>query len=161
MNDLKRLGSNELLRLHAKIGEELRERSIMRSSNNPTADLAEYLFCQAFGWTQAANSRRSADASCSEGMLYQIKGRRVTPQNPSRQLSALRGLNEGGFHYLAGVLFAPDYSVRRGALIPHALVLKHSTYVERTNSWRFLLRDVVWGWPKVRDVTDKLRTVAL
>lgn len=159
--DWKNMTSASLLELHGEIGEELRRRGILRSSNNPTADLAEYLFCKAFGWKQAPNSQRAADAACAEGLLYQIKGRRVTAQNPSRQLSALRGLKDGGFHHLAGVLFAPDYSVTRAALIPHALVLQNSTFVERTNSWRFLLRDAVWGWPEVRDVTDKLRAVTL
>ena len=161
MSAWKALSSAELLSLHAKIAEELRERGILRSSNNPTSDLAEHLFCRAFGWTQAGKSKRSADATCQEGKLYQIKGRRVTPQNNSRELSALRDLPTGGFHYLAGVLFAPDYSVTRAAIIPHDLVLKNSTYGKHANAWRFLLRDAAWSWPGVEDVTHKLRAVAL
>jgi hypothetical protein len=31
----------------------VRTRGILRSSNNPTADLAEYLFCRAFNWKTA------------------------------------------------------------------------------------------------------------
>jgi hypothetical protein len=147
--------------LHALIADELRERGILRSSNNPTADLAEYLFCRAFGWTQAGNFHPSADATCSEGRLYQIKARRITPQNASRQLSALRGLSAGGFDFLAGVLFSPNYKVARAAIIPHDLVLKNSTYVKHTNSWRFLLRDAAWGWPGVRCVTKELQAVIL
>jgi hypothetical protein len=50
----------ELLALHAAVSEELRERNVLRSANNPTGDLAEYLFCKAFGWAQEAiRSRRS------------------------------------------------------------------------------------------------------
>ena len=161
MSDWKALSSAELFALHARISEELRERGILRSSNNPTADLAEHLFCRAFGWTQAGNSHPSADATDADGKLYQIKGRRPTPQNSSRQLSALRGLSAGGFDYLAGVLFASDYTVERAVLIPHTLVLENSTYVKHTNSWRFLLRDSAWGWPGVRDVSDQLRAVTL
>lgn len=161
MTSWKSLAAAELLKLHADIADELRERGILRSSNNPTADVAELLFCRAFGWTQAAKSFPSADATCPQGKLYQIKGRRITSLNGSRELGALRKLSDGGFHYLAAVLFAPDYSVTRAAIIPHALVLKNSVYVMHTNAWKFMLRDASWTWPGVRDVTEQLRAVKL
>lgn len=161
MIDWKAPSSTELLKLHADIAEELRARGILRSANNPTADVAELLFCRAFGWAQAAPSHPSADATCSEGKLYQIKGRRLGSLRGSRQLGALRKLSDGGFDYLAAVLFHPDYSVARAAIIPHELVLKNSTYVRHTNAWRFMLHDASWTWPSVRDVTEELRAVKL
>jgi hypothetical protein len=161
MQSLGDLTSMDLLRLHAGISEELRQRGIVRSSNNPVGDLAEYLFCRAFGWTQAANSNRSADAACAKGTIYQIKGRRNTRHNESRELGALRALPDGGFDFLAGVIFAADYSILRAAIIPHGLVLANSAYVDRTNAWKFILRDAVWGWPGVSDVTSELRAVSL
>ena len=54
--DLKPLTISELLQAHSGILEELRGRGILRSANNPTGDYAEWLFCRAFGWEQAANS---------------------------------------------------------------------------------------------------------
>jgi hypothetical protein len=100
MEPLKHLSPSELLKLHAQVSEELRARGVVRSSNNPTGDLAEYLFCRAFGWKQASNSHPNADATGPDGTtLYQIKGRRWTPHNKSRQLGALRGLPDGGFHF--------------------------------------------------------------
>lgn len=160
MPNLDAMSPPELLRLHAAISEELRQRGVVRSANNPVGDLAEYLFCRAFGWTQANNSARSADATCADGQLYQIKARRSTSHNGSRQLGALRGLPDGGFDYLAGVIFADDYTVMRAAIIPHATVLANATYHEWTKSWRFMLRDTVWEWPDVQDVTAELRAVA-
>ena len=157
--DLSALSPPELLNLHAGISEELRQRGIVRSSNNPVGDLAEYLFCRAFGWTQATNSAKSADAACSEGKLYQVKGRRTTRHNGSRQLGALRGLADGGFDFLAGVIFAEDYTVARAAIVPHATVLANASYVELTNSWKFIMRDAVWEWPETLDVTTELRAV--
>jgi hypothetical protein len=160
MADLRNLTPSELLKLHAQVGEELRERGIVRSSNNPTGDLAEYLFCRAFGWKQAGNSHPNADATGPDGTtLYQIKGRRWTPHNKSRQLGALRGLPDGGFHFLAAVLFAPDYTVDRAAIVPHTTVHTNSVFVGHTNSWKFMLRDAVWTWPDVQDVTAQLRAV--
>jgi len=157
---LRGLAPRELLRLHAQVSEQLRERAIVRSSNNPAGDFAEYLFCRAFGWSPARNSNKSSDALCSDGKLYQIKSRRPTRHNPSRQLSAIRELDKGGFDFLAGVIFAEDYTVARAAIIPHNMVLANSAFVERTNSWRFVLRDSVWDWPSVVDVTEKLSAVS-
>ena len=103
----------------------------------------EYLFCRAFGWKQSGNSHPNADTTGADGKtLYQIKGRRWTPHNKSRQLGALRGLPDGGFHFLAAVLLKPDYSVDRAAIVPRALVLANAKHVEWTNSWKFMLRDI-------------------
>jgi hypothetical protein len=159
MIEFTALSPADLLRLHAGISEELRQRGIVRSSNNPVGDLAEYLFCRAFGWTQATNSAKSADAACSQGRHYQVKGRRTTRHNGSRQLGALRGLADGGFDFLAGVIFAEDYTVARAAIVPHAMVLANASYVEATNSWKFIMRDTVWDWPETVDVTAELRAV--
>lgn len=150
---IKALSVTELLVLHARIGEELRNRGVVRSANHPTGDLAEYLFCRAFGWQQAPNSERGYDAIGSDGTRYQIKGRRIHRRNRSRQLSAIRDINGGHFDMLAGVLFDDDFNVVKAALIPIAFVIERSTYIAHTNSNKFMLRDDVWSAPGVRDVT--------
>lgn len=147
----------ELLVLHAQIGEEMRGRGVVRSANNPTGDFAEYLFCRAFGWQQAPNSERGVDATGQDGTRYQIKGRRIHRRNKSRQLSAIRDIEGGHFDVLAGVLFDHDFKVTRAALIPAPLVAARSSYVARTNSNRFMLRDDIWSAPGVRDVTAEIK----
>jgi len=149
----------ELLLLHTRIGDELRRRGVTRSANNPTGDLSEYLFCKAFGWKQAGNSHANIDAVAEDGTRYQVKGRRITQFNNSRQLSAIRDLKGGHFDFIAGVLFNEDYTVMRAALIPHSVALERAKFVERTNSHRFLLRDDVWNAPGVQDVTAALKAV--
>lgn len=72
---LSALSPAALLALHAQVAEELRARGITRSANGPTGDLAEYLFCKAFGWTQSSNSEANIDAIRPDGTRYQIKGR--------------------------------------------------------------------------------------
>jgi hypothetical protein len=157
--DLTSLTPPQLLVLHSEVADELRKRGITRSSNNPTGDLAEYLFCKAFDWKQAGNSQANVDAIGSGGTRFQIKGRRSTRFNKSRQLSAIRDMAGSHFDFLAGVLFNEDFTVMRAALIPHAVALARATFVERTNSHRFLLRDDIWNAPGVRDVTSELRAV--
>ena len=160
MIDISHLSPSELLALHAQVSSELRARGLTRSANTPTGDLAEYLFCKAFGWQQADNSHSNIDAIGLDGTRYQIKGRRLT-SNKSRQLSAIRNIDGAHFDFLAGVLFSEDYSVLRAAIIPHAVALSRSTFVIHTNSHRFLLRDDVWLAPGVRDVTAELRGVMM
>jgi hypothetical protein len=117
----------ELLALYARVSDELRERMLTRSSNNPTGDLSECMFYIAFGWNRTGNSSAHVDAVDSEGNRYQIKGRRITRQNKSRQLSAIRDLGACHFDFLAGVLFAEDYSVTRAAIIPRSLIVERSS----------------------------------
>ena len=158
--DLATLSPLELLRLHSSIGDQLRERGLTRSSNNPVGDLAETLFCEAFDWTMADLSMPAADAVGNDGTKYQIKARRLTKANSSRQLSAIRNLDQGGFDILAGVLFSEDYSIFRAALIPICVVRSEARIASHTNSHRFLLRDSVWEIEAVTDVTEQLKNVA-
>lgn len=156
MIDLDEFSVSELLALYAHIGENLRSRDIVRSANNPTGDLAEYLFCTAFGWEQAPNSERGFDATGEDGTRYQIKGRRVHRRNKSRQLSAIRNLSSRPFDVLAGVIFDDDFRITRAALVPFDVVENRVTYVAHTNSSKFMLRDEVWEDDGVEDVTDQL-----
>jgi hypothetical protein len=159
--DTEQLSTLELLKLHAAISEQLRERKIMRSANNPTGDLAEHLFCAAFSWQQAPNSSANVDAIDNSGLRYQIKGRRITRHNQSRQLGGIRNFAGRHFDYLAAVLFDGDYAVLRAALVPYAVVEQRARFTAHTNSHRFLLRDDVWAVDGVRDVTQELRNVTI
>jgi len=146
----------ELLRLLVGIGEQLRTRGITRGENVPTGDLAEFLFCRAYGWEQAGNSEKAFDATDSEGKRYQIKGRRIHKRTSSRQLSAIRDLE--GFDILAAVLFDHYYDVSKAVLIPNEVVRRRAKHVAHDNKWNFLLTDDVWREAGVRDVTVILRT---
>lgn len=159
--DIAHLSPVELLTLHARVAEELRNRGITRSSNNPTGDLAEYLFCKAFGWAQSGNSSANIDAVAQDGTRYQIKGRRMTSHNKSRQMSAIRDFGGRHFDFLAGVIFTEEYGVFRAAIIPYAVVEQRAKFVQHTNSHKFILHDDVWDAPDVRDATAELRAVAL
>lgn len=143
----------ELLALHVAALKELRARRVLRTENNPTGDLAEYLFCAAYGWEHEPG--KALDATDADGKRYQIKGRRLARRHPSRQLSAIRDLD--GFDILAAVLFDENYRVVRAALIPVGVVRDHSKYAKHTNSHTFFLQDQVWDAPDVIDATDCLR----
>lgn len=157
--DLSEARPAELFSLYASILNELRRRRIIRSTNNPAADYAEHLVSKALGLKVAGKSNAGYDAVGSNGNRYQIKSRRITRHNRSRQLSFMRGLEEGRrpFDYLAGVLLEEDFSVLRACVIPLEVVKQNSTHVAHVNGWRFVLHDKVWSLRGVRDITDSLK----
>lgn len=157
MINLKSLSVPELLLLHAGVLDELRARQVVRSSNGPAGDYAELLFSRAFGWGLVNNSSAGFDATDAEGTRYQIKCRRLTAHNGSRQLSAIRRLTTRPFDVLAALLLDEQFRVKRGALIPIEVVEKEARFTEHTNSSRFMLRDAVWRLEGVRDVTAELK----
>ena len=161
MTNIAKLPTSDLLALYANIINELRSRGFTRSENSPVGDLAEYLFCKAFNWERAGNSKANLDAVDSQGKRYQIKARRLTHRNTSRQLSAIRDLHGNHFDMLAGVLFKEDFGILRAALVPRAIVVDRARFQQLTNSYRFFLRNDVWDMQGVRDVTEELRAVDL
>ena len=160
MNELTSKSILELLALHVDALEELRRRGVLRSANNPVGDLAEYLFCVAFGWKQAANSERGFDATDKDGIRYQIKARRAHRHGSylqSRHLSAIRSLDT--FDMLAVALFDDYYRIKQAALIPASVVRERSKYQRHTNSRIFMATDDVWDIPGVVDVSERLKRV--
>jgi hypothetical protein len=143
--------------MYGDVMKELRARGLVRSSNGPGADYAEGLIAKAFKLELNVASTAGHDGVDSRGLRFEVKCRRLTGHNKSRQLSAIRGLEKKHFDYLAGVLFGHDFSVLRAALIPYRVVKEQANFVERTNSWRFLLRDSVWKLAGVKDITEKVR----
>jgi hypothetical protein len=103
---LQQLPVSELLHLYAQIVEELRNRGVTRSSNNPVADYAEHLCAKALSLVRAPNSAKGFDATDGGGARYQIKGRRITKHSASRQVGVLRELNDGPFDYRSSPFFA-------------------------------------------------------
>lgn len=159
-DDLKSLPAGTLLRLSALVIEELRRRELVRSSNNPVADFAELLAARALSLTLVGKSSAGHDAVDASGARYQVKGRRITAHNPSRQLSFIRGLPEKPFDFIVGILFDADFSVKRACVIPFDVVQRRAVFVPKVNGHRFLLRDDVWTENTVRDLTSEIADAA-
>lgn len=157
------LPTPELLAHYGTILTVLRERGITRTEDSPVGGYAEHLAARAFGLTLTTNSAIGYDGVDAVGVRYQVKGRRMTKWNASRQMSAIRGLGEGlpdPFDWLVGILFAADMSVMRAALVPLEVVRAQATFQPHVNGSRFHLRDAMWSLPRVRDVTDEIKAAA-
>lgn len=157
--DLVGLSPRELLALYPDILDELRSRGLIRSKNNPVADYAEYLAAKAFDLNLANKSNTGFDGIGPDGLRYEVKARRITADNPSRMLSAIRGLDKHHFDVLLGIVFERDFGVQRACTIPVAVVEELATYRKHTNAWVVHLRDKIWERDDVRDVTIQIKQV--
>ena len=148
-----------LLRVYDTVLRELRDTGVLRSNNNPVGDFAEFLVAETFNWTLTTKSTKGHDARDDQGNRYEIKARRLASENGSRQLSAIRDIDGKHFDYVAGILFASDFSVFRAALIPWSIVFEKSVYVGSTNSSKLILNEIIWEMEGVSDITEQLQSV--
>ena len=130
---LPTMSDAELLALWSSIMSELLSRGVLRSSNNPTGDYAEYLVASKLELTLQPNSTSGYDAVASDGTRFQIKGRRLTSSNASRQLGVLRNLDQDGFDFLVVVVFGPNFEVQEMWQFPIVLVREHATFRKHVN----------------------------
>ena len=161
MIDLASPSNRELLKIYTELMTELRSRRIVRTSNGPGADVAEGLVAKALSLTLNSSSTAGYDGIDPDGRRIEVKCRRLTRHNSSRQLSAIRNLESAHFDFLAGVLFNEDFSVMKAALIPFSVVKDHAVFVKHTNGWKFVLRDGIWTLPEVEDITGRLKAVEI
>jgi len=154
---LSRLSPHRLLVLYADVMRELRRRRVVRSSNNPVADLAERVGAAAFQLRLQGKATAGYDGKTRAGVRYQIKARRVTPENGSKQLSAIRGLGERKFDYLLAIFFDERFEVQEAYRIRPRVVSKHARWSDHVHAHLLVVRDAVVRESGVQDVTARVQ----
>ncbi len=134
-NYLSDMNNQQLLILYSNVMEELRNRDIIRSGNNPVADYAEKVAVEKLKLNRAGKEAKGFDASDNLGNYYQIKGRRITKYNNSRQLGVIRNLDDKLFNYLIAVFFYEDFTVKEIWKIPHSFIKANSTFSSLQNGY--------------------------
>lgn len=132
--DLAELDDQAVIRLWGNAMRELRRRDLIRSSNNPVADLAERAAADHLKLTLQPKSNRGYDAVDEAGQRYEIKSRRVTAANRSRQLGQLRNLEQRPFDYLVAVIYDEEVQLTELWKVPVDHVLACSTYRQHVNA---------------------------
>lgn len=158
ITDFSQLTIIELLATHSAVLEELQRRNVIRSKNNPTGDYAEWLVSTKLGLRLETNSAKGFDATDSQGLRIQIKGRRVTPKNKSTQLGVIRNLVARDFDFLVAVVFDANWHVKLAAKIPYETVHLLSTFRPHVNGHTMHLRPTVFDNPNVENISRELRT---
>jgi len=154
--DLSEKTPIELLQMFAAVIDELKNRGLVRTLNNPVADYTEWLVSSKLQLSLYGNSQSGCDAAGCNGIRYQIKGRRVLPGTKSVQLSALRNLKNKPFDFLVAVIFERDFTVRHALKIPYEVVLEKSIYQAHTNSHLFHVQPSLLTDARIEDIAVKL-----
>ncbi len=147
--NLKNLEIKELLSLHASVISELHDRNVVRTQNNPLGDYTEWLVSKALNLELQSNSKIGYDGISETGVRVQIKGRRITPKNKSRQLSAIRKYEYNHFDLLAAVLFNESFEVIEAYLIPHEVVGEYAIHRSHVNARILILKGPILTDPRV------------
>lgn len=152
--NLKRMTEKELLQLQASVTSELRHRGVVRTQNNPLGDYTEWLVANALGLELAANSKAGYDGISKDGVRIQIKGRRVTQRNRSRQLSPIRKYNEKDFDELAAIIYNENFDIVEAILIPHEVVGEYAAYSRHVNAHILHIRGAILDDARVTSIKD-------
>lgn len=147
--NLKNLEIKELLSLHASVIAELHDRNVVRTQNNPLGDYTEWLVSKALNLELQSNSKIGYDGISETGVRVQIKGRRITSKNKSRQLSAIRKYEYKDFDLLAAVLFNESFEVMEAYLIPHEVVGEYAVHRNHVNARILILKGPILTDPRV------------
>ncbi len=147
-----------LMQQYSTVMRELRDVGIVRSSNNPVADIGEHVACEVMGLKRAPKNARGYDAIGEDGKRYEVKSRRHTLENPTSQMGMIRDLDKNQFDSLIVVLFAEDFSLKEIWKVPHSVVEKFAKYKKYSNAHILIfsgaiLKDALVQ--RVYPVTDK------
>ena len=130
---MKKLIPAKYLKILSKISrfyEQLKREDVIRSDNTITSDLGEYVCRKLMKLRLAPNSNKGYDAIKSS-RKYQIKTRRMTRRNSSKQLGSFRDLKKRLFDYCLIVLLNKDYDVIGIWQATHAQIVKHAKKTTR------------------------------
>tara|TARA_R110002050_G_C8951445_1_gene513412 strand:+ start:558 stop:905 length:348 start_codon:yes stop_codon:yes gene_type:complete len=108
----------------------------------------------ALGLELQTNSKAGYDGISRDGLRVQIKGRRVTSKNGSRQLSAIRKYSDKDFDALAAVIFDESFDIVEALLIPHEVVGEYASYREHVNAHILILRGPILSDPRVQSIKE-------
>lgn len=140
MIDLDNLEKEDLLQLYGRLMEKLRQCKLIRSSNNPVSDYAEKIVCEKLKLSIQGKSSKGYDAIDEKsGIKYQIKARRVTRHNKSRQLGVIRNIDQKLFDYLIAVIFDESFKPIEIWRIPRETIPKYARYSQHQNGHILIL----------------------
>lgn len=146
--DLSRLDDERLILLFGEVMAALREREIVRSANNPIADIAERLVADHFRGMLAAPNEKGYDV-LANGRRLQVKALRMTRRSRSN-LSAIRSHD---FDAVIAVIFEEDMRFRELVEIPLDVVLQHESWSETWKAHRLSVTKALLSDPGVTRVT--------
>jgi hypothetical protein len=145
--DLSKLDDERLILLFGEVMAAMRERGIVRSANNPIADIAERLVADHFHGELAAPNEKGYDV-LANGRRLQVKALRKTRHSRSN-LSAIRSHD---FDAIVAVVFESDMRLRELVEVPLEVVLDRQTWSETWKAHRLSVTNSLLADPRVRRI---------
>ncbi len=145
-----------LLRCYGEILDELKQRDVLRTYNNPIGDYAEWLVAERLGLQLNVSSASGCDAVGPNGARFQIKARWLPSTTSSRQLSTIRGLADQQFDFLIAVLLNKDFSIVAAYRIAHNVIADFAHFVPHVNGHNLYLQGALLNAEGVDDITHLL-----
>ena len=146
---LDRYEDMELVHLWGEIMEQLQRRGVVRSANNPIADIAERIVADIYGVVELAPSSQAGyDLVTPDGERVQVKALRRT-QRSRNVLSAIRSED---FDVIVVVVFRADMRIDEILRFPRSVAAKHWSWNAHWNGWRLTLTRALRGDPDVEPV---------
>jgi hypothetical protein len=131
----------DLLATHEAVLTALRSMGVVRTSDAPAGQYAEWLALQTFGGALEENSTKGHDLVTGEDRRMQVKCRVLrTGHAGERQLSPFRSCD---FDDALIILFDPTYEVMRAALLSAEQVLRLARWQAHVNGRVLIARDAV------------------
>ena len=147
--DFGKYNEKELLRIQASVVNELQHRGVVRTKNNPLGDYTEWLVANSLQLELEANSKAGYDGTDKNGARYQIKGRRVTAKNKSRQLGVIRNYESKDFDILIAVIYNEDFNVIEAVSIPHEVISSYARFTKHANGHMLILKGAILDDPRI------------
>ena len=94
----------------------------------------------------------------SEGVKYQIKGRRLTGESQSTQLSAIRELDKHHFDYLVAVYYHEDFMLKAAYKIPYSVVKNKASFQPYVSADRMVIPTKIRNEEGVEDLTEAMQS---
>jgi hypothetical protein len=157
-NTLQKLKVRELLHQYSEIMEELQQRKVIRTNNNPLSDYGEWLICKKLKLTIERSSKKGYDAYDKKNK-YQIKCRRLTPEHKSKQLGVIRNLKDKDFDFLIGLIFDSDFNILEAYQVPHSIIKKYAVYSKHQNGHILQLHGDILEDTKVQNILKKINEI--
>ena len=157
MKKFATMTEKELLVYTFEIMNELKERGIIRTKNNPIADYCEWLVANKFEWILENSSKVGYDVVDASGLRVQIKCRVVGSGSNSRQLGVIRKLDENTFDYLIAILFDEKVEVISAYKISKELIKEYAKFSAHQNGHILSLKGDLLADKQIRDITQALK----
>ena len=143
----------KLLGFYSGVMEALRTKKVLRSSNNPVADYGEFYVAKKLRLELAPKSNKAYDAfDKSTSVRFQIKSRRITQWNTSRQLGVIRNLFKSEFDFLVAIIFNESFRPIEMYKIPRNIIHKYARFSKLQNGHILIMSGLILRDPERRRI---------